>query len=157
MKNTSPSTPSEILNAGSVPFTSFGHAPIRTLEDIERELALPPEKLLKTMAFRVADAQFVLAAVPILARVHYGRLARAVGVARSQLRQAGDEDLRELGMEPGGISPLTRLADATVVFDEAVADMGVVYCGSGRADGTIKIEARDLVAAAGAEYAPIAH
>lgn len=151
-----PPAPGDILRAESVPFSAFRHAPIRTLEDIERELRLPTECLLKTMTFRIADAGLVLAALPILSRVHYGRLARAVGVSRSLLRQGGEADLRELGMEPGGVSPLTRLPGVAVVFDRAVATMGTVYCGSGRADETIRLAAHDLVAAADAEFAEIA-
>ncbi|WP_285759672.1 aminoacyl-tRNA deacylase [Nocardiopsis ansamitocini] len=150
-------TPGEILSAKSIPFSAFEHVPIRTLDDIERELALPPELLLKTMAFRVADSHLVLAALPILSRVHYGRLARSVNVSRSLLRQAEEADLQELGMEPGGVSPLTRLPGVVVVFDSAVQRMDTVYCGSGRADATIKIKAGDLAAAVDARFAEIAH
>jgi Cys-tRNA(Pro)/Cys-tRNA(Cys) deacylase len=103
--------------------------------------------LLKTMAFRTPDG-FLLAALPILARVAYGALARAAGLPRSALRQAGPDDLAELSMEPGGVSPLTDVPGTVVLFDVAVPEIGSVYCGSGRADRTIKVDAAGLMRAA---------
>jgi Cys-tRNA(Pro)/Cys-tRNA(Cys) deacylase len=43
---------------------------------------------------------------------------------------------------PGGISPLTRAPRTTVA---SVARMGSIYCGSGRADETIEVEAVALI------------
>lgn len=137
-------TPAQILEAAGVPFSSFTHAPIRTYEDIERELSLPAERLLKTLAFRTGD-RFVLVSLPMLTSAGYGKIAKAAGVSRSKLRRAGEDDLAELGMAPGGISPLTDFADRTVVFHTPVPDMGKVYCGSGRDDETIEVDAASLV------------
>ncbi len=137
-------SPEEILTAAGVDYTAFNHPPIRTLQDIERLLKLPTDQLLKTMAFRTPDG-FLLAALPILARVAYGALARAAGLPRSALRQAGPDDLAELSMELGGVSPLTNIPRTVVLFDVAVPEMGSVYCGSGRADRTIKVDAQDLL------------
>lgn len=140
-------TPEEILTAAGVEHTAFDHPPIRTLQDIERVLQLPPDRLVKTMAFRTPDG-FLLAALPILARVAYGALARTAGLPRSALHQAGPDDLAELNMEAGGVSPLTDLPGTVVLFDVAVPEMGSVYCGSGRADRTIKVDASGLLRAA---------
>ena len=137
-------TPAQILEAAGVPFSSFTHAPIRTYEDIERELDLPAERLLKTLAFRTGD-RFVLVSLPMLTPAGYGKIAKAAGVSRSKLRRAGEDDLAELGMAPGGISPLTDVADRAVVFHTPVPDMGKVYCGSGRDDETIEVDAANLV------------
>ncbi|MBB5959521.1 Cys-tRNA(Pro)/Cys-tRNA(Cys) deacylase [Saccharothrix tamanrassetensis] len=137
-------TPAQILEAAGVPFSSFTHAPIRTYEDIERELRLPAEQLLKTLAFRTDDG-FVLVSMPMLLPAGYGKIAKAAGVSRSKLRRAGEDDLTVLGMAPGGISPLTELADKTVVFHATVPSMGKVYCGSGRDDETIEVDAASLV------------
>ncbi|MCO5997403.1 YbaK/EbsC family protein [Actinoallomurus rhizosphaericola] len=137
-------TPAEILSAAGIAFSSFTHPPIRTYEDIERELKLPPELLLKTMAFR-SETGFVLASLPILSRVAYGPLAKAAGLPRAALRQAGPGDLAELGMEPGGVSPLTGLPGTQIVFDVSVRAMATVHFGSGRADETLTAQAADLI------------
>ncbi|MCS0606273.1 YbaK/EbsC family protein [Streptomyces sp. LP11] len=137
-------SPVEVLRASGVPFTVLDHVPIVGREDAETKLGLATGQLLKTMVFRTADGAFVLAALPVTARVHYGRLARAAGVSRAKLRQAEPGELSLLGMEPGGASPVCGLPGVVTVFDASVTGMGTVYCGSGRADRTVRIEAADL-------------
>ncbi|AYN38231.1 hypothetical protein D9753_04015 [Streptomyces dangxiongensis] len=138
-------SPEEVLRASGVPFTVLDHVPIVGQQDAETKLGLATEQLLKTMVFRTADGGFVLAALPVTGRVNYGRLARAAGVSRSKLRQAEPGELSLLGMEPGGASPVCDVPDAVVVFDASVTRMDIVYCGSGRADRTVRIEAGRLI------------
>lgn len=138
-------SPEEVLRRSGVPFTVLDHVPIVGREDAETTLGLTTEQLLKTMVFRTADGGFVLAALPVTGRVNYGRLARAAGVSRAKLRQAEPGELSLLGMEPGGASPVCGLPDVVIVFDTAVTRMGTVYCGSGRADRTVQIEAAQLI------------
>ncbi|MFH9086516.1 aminoacyl-tRNA deacylase [Streptomyces sp. NPDC017673] len=142
---TSVLSPEEVLRRSGVPFTVLDHVPIVGREDAETTLGLTTEQLLKTMVFRTADGGFVLAALPVTGRVNYGRLARAAGVSRAKLRQAEPGELSLLGMEPGGASPVCDLPDVVIVFDTAVTRMGTVYCGSGRADRTVRIEAAQLI------------
>ncbi|QMU70353.1 aminoacyl-tRNA deacylase [Streptacidiphilus sp. P02-A3a] len=137
-------SPVQVLERTGISFTLHEHVPIRTQSDIERELGLPVEQLLKTMVFRTGQT-FILAALPMQRRVHYGRLAKAAGVPRASLRQAEPEELRQLAMEPGGASPVCGRDGVLVVFDSAVLDMDRVYCGSGRADQSIEIDAGELL------------
>lgn len=137
--------PEEVLRRSGAPFEVLDHVPILGRHDAETELGLPTELLLKTMVFRTAEGVFVLAVLPVTARVNYGKLARAAGVPRSRLRQAAPEELGLLGMEPGGASPVCGAEDVVVIFDVAVADMGTVYCGSGRADRTVRIAVTTLI------------
>ncbi|MEU8197955.1 YbaK/EbsC family protein [Microbispora amethystogenes] len=138
-------SPEDVLRASGVPFTPMDHVRIVGRHDAETKLGLPTDTLLKTMVFRTTGGEFVLAVLPVTGRVNYGRLARAAGVSRAQLRQAEPEELGLLGMEPGGASPVCAAPDVVVVFDAAVEGMGEVYCGSGRADRTIRIDVRDLI------------
>jgi len=137
-------TPLDVLEASGVAYAVQEHVPILGQADVERELGLPVDRLLKTMVF-CAGETVVLAALPVHGRVNYGRLARAVGVPRSALRQAAPEDLERIGMVPGGASPVCGVDGVVTVFDDSVARMGSVYCGSGRADRTVQIEAETLV------------
>jgi Cys-tRNA(Pro)/Cys-tRNA(Cys) deacylase len=121
------------------------HAPIRGFEDAVGQLHLPPERLLKTIVFRASAGGFVLAALAAARHLSYGGLARAAGVPRAQLRQATADDMGLLGMEPGGASPVCGAGGVTVVFDHDVSAMGRVYCGSGRADRTVEVEAGELL------------
>jgi Cys-tRNA(Pro)/Cys-tRNA(Cys) deacylase len=137
-------TPLDVLKDSGVAYSVQRHVPIVGRDDVERELGLPTERLLKTMVFRAGETM-VLAALPVHGKVNYGKLARAVGVPRSALRQADAEDLRSVGMVPGGASPVCGVDGVVSVFDVAVPDMGLVYCGSGHADQTVEIEAKTLV------------
>ncbi|WP_261567499.1 aminoacyl-tRNA deacylase [Frankia gtarii] len=138
------SSPEQVLRAAGVPFTAMDHDPIVGQADAEL-LGLPTERLLKTMVFGNADLGFVLAALPVTGRVNYGRLARAAGTSRAKLTQAAPEDLGALGMEPGGASPVCAVPGVVVVFDLAVRQMGVVHCGSGRADRTLQVDVGHLI------------
>lgn len=137
-------TPLDVLEDSGVTYSVRRHVPIVGRDDAENKLGLPTERLLKTMVFR-AGQTLVLAALPVNGKVNYGKLARAVGVPRSALQQADAEDLRSLGMVPGGASPVCATDSVATVFDVAVPDMGLVYCGSGHADQTVEIEAKALV------------
>lgn len=137
-------TPLNVLADSGVSYTVRQHVPIVGRDDAERELGLPVDQLLKTMVFRAGETM-VLAALPVHGKVNYGKLARAVGIPRSTLRQADAHDLAGIGMVPGGASPVCGVDGVVTVFDVGVPDMGVVYCGSGRADHTVEIEAKTLV------------
>lgn len=137
-------SPVELLEDSGAAFSVIEHVPIVGQEDVERELGLPVDQLLKTMVFRAGETM-ILAALPVHGRVNYGRLARAVGVPRGKLRQAEPDDLKRLGLEPGGASPLSAAEGVIIVFDAAVPQMGVVFCGSGRCDRTVEIEAAALI------------
>lgn len=138
-------TPIEVLESAGVEFTLMAHPPIVGQADAERILGLPVERLLKTMVFRSATGTFILVALPAPARVSYPRLSAVVGVPRARLKQADGHDLRRLGMQPGGASPVCGVPGVVTVFDAAVPGMGTVYCGSGRADRTVRTDAGALV------------
>jgi Cys-tRNA(Pro)/Cys-tRNA(Cys) deacylase len=77
--------------------------------------------------------------------VQYGAIARALGVSRSSLRQADEQRVIDLGMEPGGVSPICSDPDVVVVVDESVVGMGSVYCGGGTSTTTIAVDASAIV------------
>ncbi|MFF4032733.1 aminoacyl-tRNA deacylase [Streptomyces sviceus] len=151
MENSSlPSAPPAalLLSAADIAFEVHRHEAIRTAEDIRARTAFTEQhraNSVKTMAFVTAPGDVVLAAVPGLARIRYGPLASALGVKRSALRPADEEALRQLDMEPGGVSPLCADPRVTVVFDSAVPRMGRVLCGSGWPQYTVEAESADIV------------
>jgi Cys-tRNA(Pro)/Cys-tRNA(Cys) deacylase len=138
-------SPVGVLDRAGVNYRVVAHRPIRHQRDIEEHLTLPVERSVKTLVFQVADEQVILAVIPGPSRLNYRNLAEAVGLRRAQLRAAEPHVLTVLGMEPGGASPLCDRADVTTVFDSAVVDMGMVYCGSGHADRTLEVASGDLV------------
>src|SRR5262249_37777315 len=109
----------------------------------------------KTLAL-AADGRVVLAALRGSDRLRFGRLARAVGVGRDRISPLPPERVRgELGLQPGGVCPITD-ADVTVVVDERVLALPRAFCGPGRNDATLELAPADLVAASRATVADLA-
>jgi Cys-tRNA(Pro)/Cys-tRNA(Cys) deacylase len=98
----------------------------------------------KTLAFALADGTLVLAAIPGRARLRYGNLARALGVSRSALRPMRPGELSDLGMEPGGVTPLCDDPRVRLVLDQTLRVHEVLFCGSGSPEVSVEIAAEDL-------------
>ncbi|MFI5825044.1 EamA family transporter [Streptomyces rishiriensis] len=155
------SNPVAILTARGVRFRLHPHPALDTPQEVCAALGVPLEQTVKTLAFTAPDDRLVLAALPGHARLRYGPLARAAGVRRTDLTPAPAERLEKLDMQPGGICPVCADESAVVVFDESLTDAGRIYCGSGRRDSSVEIEASKLIAlipaAKTADIAAFAH
>lgn len=141
----------------TVPHTVHSHPHSVTVRDADELLDFPVERLLKTIAFRVRNRGWVLAGVLGYQMVDYKRLGAALGVNRTQLTSLSPDEVQdELGYVIGGVAPFAPNAQTTVVLDEGILRHQTIYCGTGSADRTLEIAPADLVAAAGAQVAPIA-
>lgn len=135
----------DFLRAAGVRFVLHQHRAVRTAEDIRSGTDFPVASSVKVMAFGVGADRLALAAFPGTHRLKYGRLAAALEVSRSVLRPAEPARLAALGMEPGGVSPFCTQPGVTLVVDSAVPGLGRVFCGSGRADHTLEVDAADIL------------
>lgn len=146
----------QTLQASGFHYTLHEHTPIRTVQDVREKIPqfFLPTRLLKTVAFRVKDGAYVLVALLAPDRVDYRHVAQAVGVNRRQLRSLSPEAVEaELGAEVGGVGPIYPLNQPHVLsfIDEKVRQTAeTVFCGSGRNDITIEIQAHDLIQVSGA-------
>jgi Cys-tRNA(Pro)/Cys-tRNA(Cys) deacylase len=83
-------------------------------------------------------------------------LADALDVKRRDLRSISPEQVEsELGFEIGGVGPFPVREDIRVVFDQALAPLGNVFCGSGRNTRTIEMKSADLIRLAHGRVYPI--
>jgi Cys-tRNA(Pro)/Cys-tRNA(Cys) deacylase len=148
-------SPVEILRDAGVPFLLYEHVPVATVAEILEALPFPAEEHVKTLAL-AADGRVVLAALRGSDRLQFGRLARAVGVARDRIFPLPPERVEaELGLQPGGVCPITD-AEVTVIVDERVLELPRAFCGSGRSDATLELAPADLVRASKATIADLA-
>jgi len=149
-------TPPEILRAAGIEFVLHQHVPVATVADIVLALPFPAEQHVKTLAF-AADGRVALAALRGSDRLQFGKLARALGVARDRVSPLSAERVeRELGLQPGGVCPLVGADGAVVLVDARVLALPRAFCGSGRNDATLELDPGDLVAAAGAVVVDLA-
>jgi Cys-tRNA(Pro)/Cys-tRNA(Cys) deacylase len=144
------------LEGSGVAFAVHAHAPIVSFADAKATLPFDPGAMVKGLAFRLPDGTYAIIGMRADSRADYKKIADALGIRRADLRAAeGDDIARDLDMTPGGVVPLP-INGATVLFDQAVPDLGAIYCGTGRTDATLEIAAADLVRIAGGRTADLA-
>ena len=146
------------LREKGVPFKIHEHESVVTIREAEQKAPALIDGLLKTVAFRIKDSYWVLAAVRCRDRIDYRRLAAALGVNRRELRSLSPEEvLRDLGYEVGGVGPVPPRAGVLTVFDAGLRGAKTVYFGSGKNTLTLEVEFDKLLAATGGRLCPIAH
>jgi Cys-tRNA(Pro)/Cys-tRNA(Cys) deacylase len=145
-----------LLTENGVAFDILHHEVIRTAVDAERAVPGLVDHLVKTVAFQVKEGAYVLAGVPARARIDYKLLADLLGVNRRLLRSLSPEQVEaELGFEVGGVGPFPVVDKMHIYFDTALADAGLIYCGSGRNTRTVAMQFADLLAVSGGELVAI--
>jgi Cys-tRNA(Pro)/Cys-tRNA(Cys) deacylase len=150
-------SPEEILRDAGAAFTVHEHVPVSSVAEILEALPFPAEEHVKTLAVD-ADGRIALAALRGSDRVHYGKLARALGVARDRLAPLPPERVRaELGLEPGGVCLLVDRDDVVRVVDSRVLELERAFTGSGRSDRTLELAPADLVTTSAARVVSISH
>jgi len=127
--------------------TSFG------LEAVE-VLGLPGEQVFKTLVAEV-DGKLAVGVVPVTAQLDLKALASAVG-GRKAAMAAADAAQRATGYVLGGISPLGQKRRLPAVVDESAQAFERGYVSAGRRGLEIALAPADLVALAGATFAPVA-
>jgi len=147
----------ELLAAADVSYVLHRHPPLRTVPEVEAALPFLDGRMLKTIAFRKKDGGRVLAGLRGDDRIDYRLLAKAVGVNRRKIVSLSPDEVEtELGFDVGGVAPFALQDDVTVLFDEALPAMNVVFCGSGTNQATIEIPFAALQRVSGGRLCPLA-
>ena len=145
-----------MLDAGGFPYRVHAHQPIRTIEEAHAQVPHLTRNLLKTVVFRIKDAQWVLASVKGGDRIHYKKLADACGVKRTELRSVSPAQVEEdLGFQVGGVGPFPVNHKIRVVLDQRLRQLDSIFCGSGRNTRTIEMKMTDLMTLTAATVYPI--
>jgi Cys-tRNA(Pro)/Cys-tRNA(Cys) deacylase len=133
-----------------------GQAPSITFQDAKDYLDFLLDRLLKTIAFRVKNGPWVLAAVQGAERIDYKKLAAHLGVSRDKLvRLSPEQVVSELGYPIGAVAPFSTNTETKLVFDSKTLTLGNVFCGTGRKDRTLEIDIHELLRISGSSTAPI--
>lgn len=135
-----------LLTQKGMEFKIHEHEAVRTIKDAEEKAPAFLDGLLKTVAFKIKDSFWVLAAVRCRDRIDYRKLAVALGINRRQLHSLSPEEIQaELGYEVGGVGPIPLRGDVKAIFDSSLRGATTIYCGSGRNTRTLEIELADLL------------
>ena len=146
----------DLLTRENIFYNIHEHTPSVTFQDAVDYLDFPLDRLLKTIAFRVKNGEWVLAVVQGADRVDYKKLAAHLGISRDKLvRLSPEQVVSELGYPIGAVAPFSTNIQTKVVFDSKTLTLGSVFCGTGRNDRTLEIAIDDLVHLSGGSTAPI--
>ncbi|HMM42130.1 MAG TPA: YbaK/EbsC family protein [Thermomicrobiales bacterium] len=114
--------------------------------DLAPVAPLTRQRWLTTVAFHTGRGEWTLAVIRLGDAIDLTRLALVVGVPPADLSPASADEARwALGCDPDGLAPIPPVVRARVIFDEAVTQLDVAWCGSGRCDRTLEIRVRDLL------------
>ena len=145
-----------LLRESGISYTIHEHIVSYTVADAEERLPFPTERLLKTVAFKIKNGGYILAAIRGPDRIDYRKLAAASGAKRADIVRLTPEEVADVfGVEAGSVSPIALQGEPTVFFDTQVPAEETVFCGIGRADRTLAIHLRDLVQITGGKVLPL--
>jgi Cys-tRNA(Pro)/Cys-tRNA(Cys) deacylase len=136
---------------------AYDHDPGRGSYGLEASdaLGIPPEQVFKTLVAEV-DGVLTVGVVPVAGYLDLKALAVATGGKKA--RMAGPQEAeRATGYVLGGISPLGQRKRLPVVIDSAALGFPAIFCSGGRRGLEIELAPGDLVRAANAVVADIAH
>jgi Cys-tRNA(Pro)/Cys-tRNA(Cys) deacylase len=117
-------------------------------------LGVPPGRMFKTLIADV-DGQLTVAVVPVSGSLDTKALATATGGKKAAMAEPALAE-RASGYVTGGIAPLGLRRPLPVVVDETALGYPTIFCSAGQRGMQIELAPADLVAAAGAQTAPIA-
>jgi Cys-tRNA(Pro) deacylase len=137
------------LDALSVPYRLFRHAgPVTSLEQAARERGQSPEQVVRSIVFRVARGEYVMALVAGDRQVSWPALRRHLGQSRLTLASEA-EVLEATGYPRGAVSPFGLPGPMRILIDESALAQPEISIGSGERGVTIILRREDLRRALG--------
>jgi Cys-tRNA(Pro)/Cys-tRNA(Cys) deacylase len=135
------------LRSRGIPHRIFQHnGPIESLEQAANERSQRPEQVIRSLVFRLADADFIMVLMPGPGQVPWKALRRYLNTSR--LTMASEEDLlAATGYRPGTVNPFGLPRPMRVLIDRCILDLTEVSLGSGQRGLAILITPADLMAA----------
>ena len=138
-----------VLEELSIPHTTFTHpGPIKSLEQAARERGQRPEQIVRSILFRIAEDDYVMALVAGPAQISWKALRGYLGQSRLTMAKA-DEVLKVTGYPIGGGSPFGTASELRILVDPNVYVEEVISIGSGVRGTTVIMKSDDLKRALG--------
>ena len=137
------------LQQRGIPFREFRHPnPVLSLEQAAAERGQRPEQVVRSLLFRLAQGDYLMALVAGSRQVDWKALRRIVG--QSRLTTASADEVRAVtGYEIGAVSPFALPQPVRVLLDESMLREAEVSIGSGERGTTVILATADLLRALG--------
>ena len=132
------------------------HAAVRTVADVKAIIPEFLEMMVKTIAFRVKDGDYFLAAAMGADRIDYKKLGQLFGVPRRAIRTLSAEQVAsDLNMVIGGVTPVPIWEGLRIIVDSKVGEMEEISVGGGKPTVTIVLRPDELAGMPNVEFRPI--
>jgi Cys-tRNA(Pro) deacylase len=140
--NTTPATLA--LDALGIPYRIHRHeSPPETLEQAAAERDQTPEQVVRSIVFRVARDEFVMALIAGARQVSWPALRQYIG--RSRLTMATEEEvLAATGYKRYSVTPFGLPRPLRILIDESVLAQKEISLGSGERGTAIIMRTEDL-------------
>ncbi len=145
----------KFLDDKGVKYFIHSHKSVRTANEAESELnGIVSGIQLKTIAVqqRIDSDKYILLLLVLRSvdRLDFKKLSRFLIVPRSRIKNATVEQLEnDLGVEPGGVSPICFDKNIQIIFDENIRSninsSEMITCGIGLSTKTLEIGLCDLI------------
>lgn len=146
------------LRQAGVPYTlhAYQHDPQAPSYGLEAaaSLAVPAERVFKTLVTRLDGTTLAVAVVPVAARLNLKALAAAAAVRRAELATPADAE-RATGYVVGGISPLGQRRALPTFVDSSALGHETIFVSAGRRGLDIELAPGDLLGLTGGRAATL--
>jgi Cys-tRNA(Pro)/Cys-tRNA(Cys) deacylase len=148
-----------LLQREAVPFSEHLYAVDPETQgyglDAASKLGVEPRRVFKTLVCQAEGVGLVLVLVPSSGQMNLRALARALGVKKADLAEAGIAE-RTTGYVIGGISPLGGRRKLPVLTDTSIESHETVFVNGGRRGLMLELSPTDLLRLTLATTAPLA-
>src|SRR5512146_2091784 len=135
------------LESLGIPHQVFKHiGKVDSLEQAARERRQKPEQVVRSILFRLGEAEFAMALVAGPGQISWKKLRQHMGQSRLTMASE-DEVLSVTGYRVGAVSPFGIARTLRVVVDPGVTAQAEVSLGSGVRGMAIIMKAVDLMRA----------
>jgi len=140
---------SRALNEMNIPHQVFRHkGPIRSVEQAARERGQSPEQVVRSIVFRLAKGEYVMALMSGPGQISWSALRHYLG--RSRVTMAKKEEvLAVTGYQLGAVGPFGLPQPMRILVDESVPALDELSFGSGERGVAIIMRGKDFMRALG--------
>jgi Cys-tRNA(Pro) deacylase len=137
------------LDQKQIPYELFTHdGPVRSLEQAASERNQQPAQVVRSLLFRLAQAEFLMVLVAGPQQIDWKQLRRTLGQSRLTMAKP-DELLRITGYEMGAVAPFGLPTPLRILVDQSVLKQEEVSLGSGVRGTAVLLKTADLLTALG--------
>ena len=134
------------LDGQHIPYAAQKHPAVYTAQEIAAAQHVPGRQLAKSVLLSTSAGP-VLAVLPAIHRVNFGKLKTLLGAKRVSLASEADIKQAFPDVDVGAMSVFGQLYRVPVVVDESLAGSDDIVCNAGTHTDTIKVRYRDFARA----------